>query len=376
MSGRVILTAALEFETAALAEMQAAGVQASRRSGVQAEASQRLRARIEDPIPSSCRLAPGILLLDLPGSFGELAAELREHPPLFIRHVQPVDRELPIEGRADDLERLETAALELAPRLDPGQPFSVQTRLTSTMMPHALHSPAPYGRFEVNERLAAALREATGAPLDVRAPAQVLSVLVSPVTAYLGVSRAEENRSAWAGGAIRFAREPDQVSRSEFKLLEALRVFPLSLPAAGSALDLGAAPGGWTRLLRKAGLQVTAVDPGDLDPRVAADPGVRHVRATAQDLRCRQGEFAVIVNDMRMDARDSARLMLGFAPCLAADGLAVMTLKLPHRPAEALAHQAIELLLTRYQLLGARQLYHNRSEITIALQQTSGRIKP
>ena len=75
---------------------------------------------------------------------------------------------------------------------------------------------------------------------------------------------------------------------------------------------------------------------------------------------------------MRMDARDSARLMLDYAPCLAAEGWAVMTLKLPQRSPEQVAHQAIDLLLRRYQLLGARQLFHNRSEITVALRLRSG----
>jgi 23S rRNA (cytidine2498-2'-O)-methyltransferase len=279
-----------------------------------------------------------------------------------------VDREVVLTGDSGDLGQLESAALELAPRLDRGQPFSVQTRLAASLSPETSSLAPPYGRFDVNERLAAALRDATGAPLDVRAPEQVLSVFVTPDVGYLGLSKAEENLSAWAGGGIRFAREPDQVSRSEFKLLEALSVFHLSLPTAGGALDLGASPGGWTRLLRRAGLTVTAVDPGDLDPRVTADPGVRHVRATAQEFRCRPGEFAVIVNDMRMDARDSVRLMLEFAPCLAVEGWAVMTVKLPHRSAEQVARQAIELLQRGYGLLGARQLYHNRSEITVALR--------
>lgn len=369
MRARVILTVAPEFETAALAEVREAGVQVVRRSGIQGQGAGHPDIRAlpgPDALPS--QLAPGILLLESPGGFGELARFLREHPPLFVRHIQPVDRQVPIAGAPEDLERLAAAALELAPRVDPRQPFSVQTRLTAALLGHAPSTPAPYGRYEVNERLAAALGEATKAPLDVRAPAQVLSVLVTPGLAYVGLSRTEENLSTWAGGAIRFAREPDQVSRSEFKLLEALRAFSLSLPEAGSALDLGAAPGGWTRLLRRAGLEVTAVDPGDLDPRVAADPGVRHRRTTAQEFRCRRGEFAVIVNDMRMDARDSARLMLGFASCLATYGLVVMTLKLPHRAAAAVARQALELLRTRYRLLGARHLYHNRSEITAALQ--------
>ena len=379
MSARVILTAAPESENAALGELREAGVQAFGRPGVQAfgrsgvqeVGSQRLNVAVrEDQIPRLRRLAPGILLAAWPGTFSELAAAFRTNPPLFIRHVQPVDREVELSGDPSDLMRLEAVALELAPRLDPHQPFSVQTRLTSTLTPRSQSNPPQYGRYDVNERLAATLRNAVGAPLDVRAPEQVLSVLVAPGAGYLGLSRVEENLSAWAGGGIRFAREPDQVSRSEFKLLEALTVFHLSVPAAGAALDLGASPGGWTRLLRKAGLPVTAVDPGDLDPRVACDPGVQHVRASAQELRCWPGEFAVIVNDMRMDARDSARLMLDFVPCLAFDGWAVMILKLPHRSPEQVARQSIKLLRRRYRLLGARQLYHNRSEITIALQRS------
>ena len=243
----------------------------------------------------------------------------------------------------------------------------MQTRLADSPSPPSA-APAPYGRFEVNERLAGALGETTGATLDVRAPEQVLSVMITPDTGYLGLSSVGQNLSTWAGGAMRFAREPDQVSRSEFKLLEALQVFHLTLPQTGVVLDLGASPGGWTRLLRRAGLEVAAVDPGDLDSRIAADPGVRHVRATAQEYRCRPGEFGVIVNDMRMDARDSARLMLDYAPCLAPDGIAIMTLKLPHRQPEQVVHQTIGLLLRRYELLGARQLFHNRSEITVALK--------
>jgi 23S rRNA (cytidine2498-2'-O)-methyltransferase len=316
------------------------------------------------------RLGPGIFLVSPPGTFEAFAAALRRTPPIFIRHVQPVHREILIAGRMADVDLLAATAVALAPRLTAEQSFSVQTRLLPDG--HASghegsHPGFPFARFDLNERLSEALAEASEAPLDVRQPDRVLSVLVTRETGFLGVSRVQDNLSSWAGGAIRFAREPGQVSRSEFKLLEALQVFGLELPSSGRALDLGASPGGWTRLLRRSGLQVSAVDPGDLDSRLAGDPGIRHVRVLAQEYRCGHGEFDVIVNDMRMDARDSARLMLGFAPCLSSSGWIVMTLKLPqHMPAQT-AHQAMELLLRRYRLLGARQLYHNRSEITVAL---------
>ncbi len=320
------------------------------------------------------RLGPGIFLVALPVSFTVLAARLYEQPPLFIRHVQPVQQELSVDQSLADLDRLAAAAAALAPDLDSGQSFSVQTRLlhapeaASTNPEHRPLSPFIYGRFDVNERLAKVLQDATGAPLDVRDPCQVISVLATPTTGFLGLSLATENLSSWAGGAIRFAREEAQISRSEFKLLEAMVVFDLSLPAHGRALDLGAAPGGWTRLLRRAGLEVTAVDPGDLDPRLRDDPGIHHVRSLAQAYRWRWGEIDVLVNDMRMDARDSARLMVEFAPCLAPGGLAVMTVKLPHERMDTVAHQAIGLLIRRYRVIGARQLFHNRSEITVALR--------
>ena len=192
---------------------------------------------------------------------------------------------------------------------------------------------------------------------------------LTPKTGYLGVSRAADNLSDWAGGERRFKTEPEQISRAEFKLLEAMETFGLSWPGAGSALDLGAAPGGWTRIARLNGLQVTAIDPADLAPSLAADPGVRHLRHTAQRyLPGTDATFDVILNDMRMDAHDSAHLMLRARRNLKPGGWAVMTLKLPKSHAERVATSALALLRERYTLIGARQLFHNRNEITVALR--------
>jgi 23S rRNA (cytidine2498-2'-O)-methyltransferase len=194
-------------------------------------------------------------------------------------------------------------------------------------------------------------------------------VVLVPVKGYLGLSRAADNLRDWAGGARRFKREADQISRAEFKLLEAVELFRLDLPAGGIALDLGAAPGGWTRILRKHAMRVVAVDPGDLDSRLVADLAVRYVRETAQRyLRAAEEQFDVILDDMRMDARDSARIMVAAARNLRDSGWALVTLKLPQRGAERVAASALEVLRERYEVVGARQLFHNRSEITAALR--------
>ena len=47
-------------------------------------------------------------------------------------------------------------------------------------------------------------------------------------------------------------------------------------------LDLGAAPGGWTRVLRQRGQYVTAIDTAVLDDRLKGDKGIRFLKMTAQ----------------------------------------------------------------------------------------------
>jgi 23S rRNA (cytidine2498-2'-O)-methyltransferase len=210
--------------------------------------------------------------------------------------------------------------------------------------------------------------ETTGAPLDVRRPEQVLSVVCLPAHGFLGISAAADNLSDWAGGAHRFKREAGQISRAEFKLLEALEVFELTLPAGGVALDLGAAPGGWTRVLRRHALRVVAVDPADLHPLIESDPAVVHVRQTAGECLPTREQFDVILNDMRMDADGSVRLMILAADSLKPAGLAVMTLKLPGQRRAQVVARSLDLLRQRYRIVGARQLFHNRREITVALK--------
>src|SRR5947208_3146142 len=83
------------------------------------------------------------------------------------------------------------------------------------------------------------LEAQTGARMDARAPAQIVSLLCLPEIGYLGISDAARNLSDWAGGEHRFRQEEGRISRAEFKLLEALSVFRLALPAQGGALDMG-----------------------------------------------------------------------------------------------------------------------------------------
>lgn len=309
-------------------------------------------------------IAEGVLLLNVP--FAQLAEAWRAKPPIFARHLCPATTTLPLPS-LDDAETLlillQNACREaLLPHLAPYVPFSVQTRVFDAAV--------PLKPFAVNTALAELV---STAPLEVRQPQQVISVALGRLngqpTAWLGLSAVADNLSSWAGGARRFKHEQGRISRSEFKLLEALEVFRLSTPARGDALDLGAAPGGWTHVLRERGMSVTAVDPAALDPRLLSDPAVRYERMTAEAfLPTARESYDLIVNDMRLDARDSARLTVAYRRLLKAEGWALITLKLPHSERLRALESALESLERAYAIAGARQLFHNRSEVTVHLR--------
>lgn len=327
-------------------------------------------------------LAPGIALVAVEQPERALANAVSAEPPIFVRHIMPVHAVVPVANDQADVERLVEAvrAARQLDRLAPEQPFSVQARFVSARGPLP---DRPYTPYALKEAIVPVVARLTGAHEDVKAPEMVISLVLDDEHAYLGISSSRQNLSSWAGGMRRFAREAGQISRAEFKLLEALDVFELELPRRGRALDLGAAPGGWTRLLLAAGLEVTAVDPARMDERLGDHPRLRYVPGRAQEFladllrkggkgRTARPVYQVIFSDMRMDVRDAAGLMVGVADLLDPDGFGLVTLKLPY-PAPGIApldrlDEALNRLAERYTEVQARQLFHNRHEVTALLR--------
>jgi 23S rRNA (cytidine2498-2'-O)-methyltransferase len=304
-----------------------------------------------------------------------LARRAAQQPPIFVRHLAPVQAEVPLDGSDQDIGRLARtlAALPEFALLEKGRPFAVQTRLAPAAPGARNEQGRAYSSGRVNEALAGAIAAQTGASESIRQPQVVVSLLLTATRGFVGISPVEENLSAWPGGERHFARTPEQISRAEFKLLEALEVFALRLPRGGLALDLGAAPGGWTRLLLAAGLQVVAVDPAELAPSLMRHAALDYQRCSAEHYLARSlnrdRRFAIITSDMRMDARDAARVLVQARRLLSRDGFVVSVLKLPHAgsyvaPLPTL-QEALRLLRQAYRFVRARQLFHNRQEVTV-----------
>ena len=146
-------------------------------------------------------------------------------------------------------------------------------------------------------------------------------------------------------------------NRAELKLAEALQHLAPSVSRALFsrpllALDVGASPGGWTRVLatRDHGhVSVLAIDPGQLSESVVGLSRVRHLACKAESVSAMAGkmlqeeaemlvgdtwmeQLRLLVCDANLDIRDTLReLVLPLAEFLPIKGLLIVTLKLGRR---------------------------------------------
>jgi 23S rRNA (cytidine2498-2'-O)-methyltransferase len=180
--------------------------------------------------------------------------------------------------------------------------------------------------------------------------------------------------SDWPMGVPRIRVGGDAPSRSAAKIAEAFLVMlgeeltSQVLVPGQRAVDLGAAPGGWSWWLAGRGMRVIAVDNGPLAPSAHATGMIDHVRSDGFRYRPR-GRVEWLVCDMVEQPKRIAQLVAGWL----ADGAArhaLFNLKLPmkKRLAEvAVCREVIEKTLARagvpHQLV-IKQLYHDREEVT------------
>ncbi len=173
-------------------------------------------------------LAPGILLCALPKEvflhdLTSLMRQAAEQRPIFVRHLAPMQAVIHLSNTENDIGELALAIANLPTftLLERGQRFAVQTRLLQTDMEavRAGSNKHSYSSGHVNQLLAEAIAEETGAVESIKKPQVVVSLLCTMGKAYLGISLTKDNLSDWPGGTRHFAHIPEQISRSEFKLL-------------------------------------------------------------------------------------------------------------------------------------------------------------
>jgi 23S rRNA (cytidine2498-2'-O)-methyltransferase len=217
---------------------------------------------------------------------------------------------------------------------------------------------------------------------DARAaPAANLHVLFADgAHAYVGASVAPW-ASRWPMGIPRLRMPGGAPSRSTLKLAEAFVTFVGDreselLRAGMRAVDLGAAPGGWTWQLVHRGLRVTAVDNGPLKGAVFDDPSVTHLRADGLSYFPKRPVDWMVCDIVLQPARIAALVARWISEGHARH--AIFNLKLPMKKrydevqrCAAIIHQAIAKSRVPH-TLAFRQLYHDREEVTGCVLRSSG----
>ena len=191
-------------------------------------------------------------------------------------------------------------------------------------------------------------------------------------TVYLGAS-VTPWRSRWPMGIPRLRMPHGAPSRSTLKLAEAFATFlgdrePELLRAGMRAVDLGAAPGGWTWQLAHRGLRVTAVDNGTLKGEVARDDLVTHLRVDGLTFVPKRPVDWLVCDIAERPARIAALVARWIGEGHARRAIFNLKLPMKKRYEETMrCRQIIEDALRQAHArhrISLRQLYHDREEVT------------
>lgn len=298
-------------------------------------------------------LDKGIGLIEIEDTFEEVSELFRKSNLIYLNHIFEVNYVLDLDKNKE--EKIKEIIEKFSIELDYSKTFAIQGFIIVGNIK----------RNEINDLINNGLTQ-KGFLINNRVPKQVISYVAINNTMYIGLSSAEENISKWTLGMQRFKKYEGQISRAEFKLLEGLDVFNIKLKKYKEALDLGASPGGWSKVLIDQGIKVTAVDPAKLSFK---DENLTHYKVLAEQfLETNDKEFDIIVNDMKMDVVDSCKIMNKLSSKLKNDGIGIMTFKLPKNKSKGKIIDGLREIKKSYKIVRAKQLFHNRNEITVLLE--------
>jgi 23S rRNA (cytidine2498-2'-O)-methyltransferase len=214
-----------------------------------------------------------------------------------------------------------------------------------------------FKRYISNEDFASTARQTSDVLIQIYCPAQD-SLWFSISTIADGISTSE-------GGFKRMKSLRGAPSRSASKLEEALS-FMGSHPKKGeTAVDLGAAPGGWSFVLARHGANVKAIDHAEL----AIDQ--KKLLGTIEHIKANGLKFTPdepvdwLVCDMVMGAKETLNVLKKWQENDTMKNF-VVNVKLPKSNPWPLVSQAVKCIESfGWAHVRARQLIHDRSEITL-----------
>ncbi|MDQ2075239.1 23S rRNA (cytidine(2498)-2'-O)-methyltransferase RlmM [Marinimicrobium sp. ABcell2] len=269
----------------------------------------------------------------------------------IVTHLPPEDRVSPLLAVAETFPATRELVVE-TPDSNEGKELSALGRKFT----------GPFSR---------ALRQA--GQLQAEAPWFLHLLFLSGQRAYIGISPSG-NRAPWPMGIPRLRQPKGAPSRATLKLEEAWHHFipaqewDFRLANGMHAVDLGAAPGGWTWQLVRRGMFVDAVDNGPMAKELMDSGLVTHQRVDGFLYRPEKP-----VHWLVCDIADKPARVASLISHWALEGYcreAVFNLKLPMKQRYGEVIKLAERMTDQFAQAGLdvelafKQLYHDREEVT------------
>ncbi len=191
------------------------------------------------------------------------------------------------------------------------------------------------------------------------------------------------NSAASLMGIVRQSMPAEAPSRSTLKLAEAIEVFldkseqTRLLRTGMTAVDLGAAPGGWTWQMVKRGIRVTAVDNGPMKGVLAKHPLVEHLMQDGFKFVPKKALDWLICDMVEKPGKVAELIGNWFVNGWCKH--AIFNLKLPMKQRVSALDAALGGIRNKLEMEGIsykmtiKQLYHDREEVTVFLSKTKNR---
>ena len=199
---------------------------------------------------------------------------------------------------------------------------------------------------------------------------QIRLFLADLTKVYIGLTHARL-QAPWAMGIPRLRFPAEAPSRSTLKLAEAFEVFLSEkeqkswLREGMSAVDLGAAPGGWTWQFVSRGVKTFAIDNGPLKGVLWGHRLVEHLRVDGFKF-VPEEPVDWLVCDMVEQPFKVTTLMVHWLTSGHTE-MAIFNLKLPMKRRYEEVQKCLDFIRKKMPQcrLQARHLYHDREEITV-----------
>nr|NIM04201.1 hypothetical protein [Armatimonadota bacterium]NIO95682.1 hypothetical protein [Armatimonadota bacterium] len=264
-------------------------------AGLEAEARREIRRALPQAEFDRLFLKGNLLLLS-PREESEVISTLKDAETRCISRVIPLQAKVELgQQKEETIATIADAARHIG-RLQQWSTFCVRCNRRGS------HE---FASREIEKGVALALEAKTGAQGEYEIPTDwMVGIEIFQDIAFIGVNPPEQTAHKEILAKRKYAPGERPFNRAEQKIKEALELFDIHINAGSRALDLGAAPGGWTTHLASLAKEVHAVDPAELAPEIEALENVIHLRCRAEALAQRedlQETFDLITNDMNIE---------------------------------------------------------------------------